>query len=80
MSKKETQATLPGIPEAATTTFRVNFQYQGPNYALRAGSLIINETSIEKARIIANGVLKDQHGDRWFNITKIASLNQEAPF
>lgn len=83
MSKKETQPTLPGIPSpVAQTNWRVNFQYQGPNYALRAGSLVIPADSIDKARIIANGVLKDQHGDKWFNVTKITNVNplDEAPF
>jgi len=83
MSKKaEQQQNLPGIPEATTFIWRANYQYQGPNYALRAGSLIIPADNIEKARLIANGVLKDQYGDKWFNVTKISNVNplDEAPF
>lgn len=82
MSKKtEVQTTLPGIPAApAKTHFRVMFQYQGPNYALRAGSLIIPADDITQARIIANGTLKEQYGDRWFSVTKIQTVNEEAPF
>lgn len=82
-SKKETQGTLPGIPQATPlNTYRVNFQYQGPNYALRAGSLIIPALDIANARLLANGTLKDQYGDKWFNITKIVTivLKDEAPF
>lgn len=78
--KTEVQQDLPGIPKAVNQTFRVNYQYQGPNFALRAGSLIIQEETIEKARIIANGTLKGQYGDKWFNVTKIVTLNEEAPF
>lgn len=80
MAKKEDQQDLPGIPKVQTTMFRVNFQYQGPNYALRAGSLMIPATDITQARIIANGTLKDVHGDKWFNVTKIVTVNEEAPF
>lgn len=80
MAKREEQQTLPGVPEAPATTFRVNFQYQGPNYALRAGSLIIPAKDITMARIIANGTLKDQYGDKWFNVTKIQTITEEAPF
>ena len=79
--KTEVQPDLPGIPQAVKQTFRVNYQYQGPNFALRAGSLIIQEETIERARIIANGTLKGQYGDKWFNVTKIVKLNDdEAPF
>lgn len=84
MAKKiEEQAQLPGIPAAPATPktmWRVNFQYQGPNYALRAGSLMIPADNIDQARIIANGVLKDTHGDKWFNVTKIQMVNSEVPF
>lgn len=81
MSKKETQDTLPGFPIPKITQWRVNFQYQGPNYALRSGSLVIPSDTIDQARILANGTLKDIHGDNWFTITKIVSLtNDEAPF
>lgn len=83
MSKKEEQAQLPGIPAKTTTTWRVTYQYQGPNYALRAGSLVITVEDILQARIIANGTLKDQYGDKWYNITKITNVSpnkDEAPF
>lgn len=80
MAKKEEQQNLPGIPAAPTSMFKVTFQYQGPNYALRAGQLVIPANDIQNARIIANGTLKDLHGDRWFNITKIQTLTEEAPF
>lgn len=85
MSKKEVQQPLPGIPQATPlNTYRVNFQYQGPNYALRAGSLIIPALDIQNARLIANGTLKDQYGDKWFNINKIVTIvlsdDQKEPF
>lgn len=76
---KEQQKPLTGIPETPKQThWRITYQYQGPNYALRAGSLIIPEDNIEKVRITANGVLKDTFGDKWFNITKITNVG--APF
>lgn len=82
VKKTEVQDTLPGIPPAQPTQmWRVNFQYQGPNYALRQGSLIIPADNIATARIVANGTLKEQLGDKWFNVTKIATINpEEKPF
>lgn len=77
--QKEIQETLPGIPAAPNQQlmWRANFQYQGPNYALRAGSLILPANNIDAARLLANGTLKDLHGDKWFNVTKIVSINSE---
>lgn len=76
---KDVQATLPGIPEVVSKNFRVNFQYQGPNYALRAGSLIIPAETIEQARGIAlDTIAKMDHG--WTRITKITTINDEVPF
>lgn len=80
MAKKEQQPNLPGIPNALTTMWRVNYQFQGPNYALRAGSLIMPGEDIQAVRIQANGTLKDTYGDRWFNITSIKQLHEEPPF
>lgn len=74
MAKKpEEQMSIPGIPEVKTKIWRCNYQYQGPNYALRQGSLIIPADTIEAARIIAQGTLKNTLGDKWYNVTKITS-------
>lgn len=84
--KPEVQDTLPGIPqikveEVTGAIYRVNFQYQGPNYALRQGSLVIPATTIVQARMVANDSLKNTYGDKWFNITSIKIVqHEEVPF
>lgn len=79
-SKKEEQPTLPGIPEITTHFYRVNFQYMGPNYALRQGSLVIPAERIEVARAIAQETI-DAQRKGWNNIVSIVQLkHEEAPF
>lgn len=88
MAKKtertEEQANLPGIPEAPPApahVWRINYQFQGPNYMLRAGSLVMPGNTISEVRIVANGILKDRMGDKWFNVTSIVQLTpDEVPF
>lgn len=78
----EEQPGLPGIPKADARMFRVNFQYQGPKYALRSGSLIIPAERIEVARQIAEETIRNTHGKAWFNIGSIVQLQhqEETPF
>lgn len=81
MAKKETQPTLPGIPAPIMLSmWRVNFQYQGPNYALRQGSLVIPAERIEVARSLAEETIANTHKNKWAVIKSIVQLHEEAPF
>lgn len=79
-TKVEEQPTLPGIPEIETHFYRVNFQYMGPNYALRQGSLVIPAERIEIARATAEETINNTRKG-WHNIVSIVQLKKdEAPF
>lgn len=76
-----TQETLPGVEPAITdqAMWRVNYQFQGPNYALRAGVLILPARTITEAKALAKETITAQHGARWTNITKVSNIT-EVPF
>lgn len=76
----EFQPGLPGIPEATIDTFRVNYKFVGPNYALRSASLIIPARGIQEARNIALETISHQHGKKWSSITSIVQLQEDPPF
>jgi len=84
INTKDEQPQLPGIPAPPAPVikdmYRVNYQYQGPNYALRQGSLMIPATSTDDARNIGAGTLSNTLGDKWWKINSIIKQNDEVPF